>query len=299
MKKASKMRVKFSFVPLPEFTLKGEQYDAAKTYEHVGPAFHTDLLKLKQALERSGKTPRVLFLLDEIELMIPHGSSEGFDGHQKFFRQLRGLHQSTGFVTSAVVGADLTPLRAGRWGQRDNPVFQYYDEVFLSFLERRECKEMVTALGDVMGIAFDPEALKLIVDESGAHPYVTRQLCSSIVSHYQDRDRPVTVEAAMVLEGINDYIFKRPEYFSGLFRGYVSRTGQSVLLQMATEDTSHVQHHQLAESVQKKHNLGPRETQAALQNLEIYHFLGREGETMYFRIPLMRRWLRASMLGLE
>jgi hypothetical protein len=154
------VRVKYPDAPLPEFTLTN--FDPREEYPTIATDFHNDLLKLREVLERNGKMPHVLLLLDEIELTIPHGQSQGFQGYDGFFRQVRGLYQQEGFILSGVVGADPTLCRAGKWGDRDNPVFQYYDEVFLTPLERAECEQMVRGIGEMMGVSYDPASLEAI-----------------------------------------------------------------------------------------------------------------------------------------
>ena len=172
------LRIKFPEVPAIASQLK--DFDAGRSYPTIATDFHNELLKIKEALESQGQQPRVLLLLDEIELLVSNDQSKGFVGFEDFFRQVRGLYQQEGFVLSGVVGADPNACRAGKWGDRDNPIFQYYDEIFLSPLDRSECDQMVQGIGEVMGVSFDPGSLEKIYDETGGHPYVGRQLCSRL-----------------------------------------------------------------------------------------------------------------------
>jgi tetratricopeptide (TPR) repeat protein len=288
------VRVKYPDAPLPEFTLTS--YDPREEYPTVATDFHNDLLRLKQVLERDGKMPHVLLLLDEIELMIPYGQSQGFQGYDGFFRQVRGLYQQEGFVLSGVVGADPTLCRAGKWGDRDNPVFQYYDEVFLTPLERHECEQMIQGIGEMMGISYSPASLELIYDESGGHPYVARQLCSRVVNRY--KDRPLEVGERMVHEGIDDYIAQRFDYFVGVFRGYLSNEARKILEAAAITEENQMTRPELIAFAERA-GFDREALEKALQDLELFHLLVRERESYRIKIKLMRRWIRRSWLGVE
>jgi hypothetical protein len=56
--------------------------------------------------------------------------------------------QQERFIVSAVVGATPGVCRTAKWNGRDNPVFQFYDEVFLAPLDRSECDQMVQGLAN-------------------------------------------------------------------------------------------------------------------------------------------------------
>jgi hypothetical protein len=287
-------RVKYPHVPLPEFTLK--TYDPREEYPAVAVDFHNDLLKLKDVVEHNGEMPHVLLLLDEIELMIPHGESQGFRGYDNFFRQVRGLYQQERFILSGVVGADPTLCRAGKWGDRDNPVFQYYDEVFLTPLERHECDQMVRGIGEMMGVSYSEASLELIFDESGGHPYVARQLCSRIISRC--KDRPLKVNERMVQEGIDDYIAQRPDYFVGVFRGYLSNEARKILEAVAMAEENQMTRPELIAFAEQA-GFDREALEKALQDLELFHLLVREKDVYRIKIRLLRRWIRRSWLGME
>jgi len=288
------LRVKFPEVPAIPSRLT--DFDSSRTYPSIATDFHNELLKIKEALESQGQQPRVLLLLDEIELLLPSEQSKGFIGFEDFFRQIRGLYQQEGFILSGVVGADPNACRAGKWGDRDNPIFQYYDEIFLSPLDRSECDQMVQGIGEVMGISFDSNSLASIYEESGGHPYVGRQLCSRIVSRHSQRPLKITREA--VDEGVEDYIAQRPDYFIGVFRGYISTASRKLLEMTAANDENDVSRAELL-AFSVKAGLERSSFDRALQDLELFHLLSREKDRYHIKIRLMRRWIRRSWLGIE
>lgn len=288
------LRIKFPDVPaIPSRLI---EFDSSRTYPSIATDFHNELLKIKEALESQGQQPRVLLLLDEIELLLPSEQGKGFFGFEDFFGQIRGLYQQEGFILSGVIGADPNACRAGKWGDRDNPIFQYYDEIFLSPLDRSECDQMVQGLGEVMGISFDADSLTSIYEESGGHPYVGRQLCSRIVSRHSQRPLKITRES--VDEGVEDYISQRPDYFVGVFRGYVSTEARKLLEVTASNDENDVSRAELL-AFSIKAGIERSSFDRALQDLELFHLLSREKDRYHIKIRLLRRWIRRSWLGIE
>lgn len=286
------MRVKHPDVALPPLQLT----PATAVDPDVPSRFHADLLALRQALERTMTAPpNVLLLLDEIELMVPLGRSPGFEGHQDFFRHLRGLFQQERFVVSAVVGATPSVCRTAKWGVRDNPVFQFYDEIFLAMLDPVECDQMVEGLGELMGVRFDEPSLSLIFEQTGGHPYVTRQLCSRLVRSFPTR--PLEVTPAMVRRALDEYLAQRGDYFAGLVEGYLDDDSRRIVEEIATADEAGETRHRLLQALAGR--TGPHITDRVLGDLELVGLLVRDGDLYTLRAPLFRRWLRRSWLGLE
>jgi tetratricopeptide (TPR) repeat protein len=289
---ARNMRVKYPEVPLPPLRLN----DTTVAEADVAERFHADVLALRRALEGGvGSPPNVLLLLDEIELMVPQANSPGFEGHQDFFRHIRGLFQQERFIVSAVVGATPTVCRVAKWGARDNPVFQFYDEVFLAMLDRVECDQMVQGLGELMGVRFDQSSLDLVFEQTAGHPYVTRQLCSRLVRSFPDR--PLQVTRDMVVASIDDYLAQRGDYFAGLVEGYLDDAARRVVEAIALADEEGDSRADLVKALAAK--AAPHVVDRVLGDLELVELVLRAGERYTLRSPLFRRWLRRSWLGVE
>jgi formylglycine-generating enzyme required for sulfatase activity/tetratricopeptide (TPR) repeat protein len=293
---ALRRELRIKFPEAPPISSRLAEFDARESYPSIASDFHSELLQIKAAIEACGQQPRILLLLDEIELLLPQGQNRGFTGYEDFFRQIRGLYQQEQFVLSGVIGADPSACRAGKWGDRDNPVFQYYDEIFLTPLDRPECDQMVRAIGEVMGISFDQAGLARIFNESGGHPYVARQLCSRIVTRYGQR--PLAVTEDMVGEGVDDYIAQRPDYFIGVFRGYISGEARQILQVAAASEEESVSRETLL-AFAAKSGLDRVAFDRALQDLELFHLTVRAKDRYHIKIQLLRRWIRRSWLGIE
>jgi hypothetical protein len=284
-------------IKCPEISVPALRSGDAPARSTSATDFHSAILEIRQAYERAGRTlPHVLLLLDEIELMIPAGGSPGFEGHQDFFRHIRGLYQQERFIVSAVVGAVPTVCRAPSWEGRDNPVFQYYDEVFLAPLDRAECDQMVRGLGEVMGVRFDPASLRRIYDETAGHPYVARQLCSRLVNAF--KERPLEVQPEMVLAAIDDYLAQRGDYFAGILEGYLNNAGRRIIELIATYGDEGIDRADILREIEPV-SPGRHVVDQELGDMELSGLVRRDGHRYALRMPLFRRWLRRSWLGVE
>ena len=289
---ARDMRVKYPELVTPPLKLLEPLDDGSS----IASRFHADILAIRRALEQSvSHPPNMLLLLDEIELMVPYGQSPGFEGHQEFFRHLRGLFQQERCIVSAVVGATPMVCRAPKWDGRDNPVFQFYDEVFLAMLDRVECDQMVQGLGELMGVRFDRESLDLIFDQTAGHPYVTRQLCSRLVRLFPDR--PLQTTRQMVSAAIEEYLAQRGDYFSGVVEGYLNDDARRVVECIAMADAGAESRANILQRFESP--AGRHLADRVLGDLELIGLITRAGESYALRAPLFRRWLRRSWLGVE
>ena len=76
---------------------------------------------------------------------------------------------------------------------------------------------MLEGIGRLMGIEYTPESLAMIYQETGGHPFIARQLASSLASSFPGR--PLLIEPASVETGIDDYLAVKGDYFEGIFKG--------------------------------------------------------------------------------
>jgi tetratricopeptide (TPR) repeat protein len=285
------LRVKYPDIRIPVARLQ-----ESTPPEEVATAFHADVMAIHETFRLQNRPmPHVLLLLDEIELMVPFGGSPGFKGHQDFFRHIRGLYQQESFIVSAVVGATPTVCRTATWDGRDNPVFQFYDEVFLAPLDRQECDQMVQGLGELMGVRFDADSLQTVFAETAGHPYVARQLCSRLVKSFPER--PLDVRADMMATAIAEYLAQRGDYFAGLVEGYLGDAARRTVETIAMADDGCETRNRILERVG---TLAERHVvDQVLGDLELVGLVTRDGERYRLSMPLFRRWLRRSWLGLE
>ncbi|MDJ0900575.1 MAG: caspase family protein [Xenococcus sp. MO_188.B8] len=131
------------------------------------------------------KLPVVCFI-DEVERILPtpHDPKERVEEFNAFFGAMRVLSQQNRNL--ALLVADVHPdcNRINNWEQKGvatNPVFSFFKEIFLSPFSEQETIEMLTGLGNLMGLEFDQDIPTEIHKESGGHPYIARQLARFLI----------------------------------------------------------------------------------------------------------------------
>lgn len=163
----------------------------------VAAAFDADLSGLIRSAAgvEWGVRPRVVILLDEIERILPTKRGNGeFTGFFDFLSYLRGFAQETQDLTIVVTGANPSITEISQFNGRDNPVFNFFREVYLQLLEADEARAMMQVLGRGMGVKFADSACVRIVGLTGGHPYFAREFCSFLAREYPERPLYVTTD---------------------------------------------------------------------------------------------------------
>ena len=286
---------KFPHIPLPE--LEDIQEDDRSMI-----AFEANLRDLRKAILASEEISTLFFIIDEIELVIPHDldkgqSHPGFTGFDRFFRLMRGLHQADfkDVFAFSVFGANASLCLQGKWGGFDNPIFQYLSEIFIGPLSPGESSEMVLSLGSGMALSYSDSALALLHDYSGGHPMVCRQLCSE--ARKVAGDAPARITAQVVREAKDGYLASKPDYFIQVLSSYL-RTGQKqILYAVAAEDDGTITRSELYNQLRRR--FPDRDAfDRDLQVLEQFFLLNRRGDLYRFSMRILRTYIRVFKLGL-
>ncbi len=241
--------------------------------------FNEDLRALLDAMS-AGNTAfhKLVIVLDELEHLLPVDGKENIRGYREFFALLRGLAQTEryrGLLSTIVVAANAAISERGYWERLENPVFSFFQPVFLPPLSKDDCHDMIVTLGKSMSVYWEEEAIETIFTETAGHPFITRVLCSHLVD--QDHRRPLTVTVTMVKAEIPQFIRNEGSKF-----------------QQITE-LLHT-HFPEEEKLLKKIAL-EEETPTSLTDTELSHLLGyhlielKEGN-YHITLNLLRRWLR-------
>lgn len=241
--------------------------------------FNEDIRALLDAMS-AGNTAfhKLVIVLDELEHLLPVDGKENIRGYREFFALLRGLAQTEryrGLLSTIVIAANAAISERGYWERLENPVFSFFQPVFLPPLSKDDCHDMIVTLGKSMSVYWEEEAIETIFTETAGHPFITRVLCSHIVD--QDHRRPLTVTVTMVKAEIPQFI-----------------RNESSKFQQITE-LLHT-HFPEEEKLLKKIAL-EEETPASLTDTELSHLLGyhlielKEGN-YHITLNLLRRWLR-------
>jgi tetratricopeptide (TPR) repeat protein len=226
---ARDFKFKFPHIELPELEL-------TESYNTRGDAkvdFSSDLLTLNDYLREKYGNTKIVLMLDEIEQLIPSSlEEEGFAGFNEFLGAVRGISQRYRFLVSIVVGVNPKISRTDRWGTQDNPMFQFYKEVFLPFFNEKDCSRMIVSIGEQLGLAYSEESLSRIYQETGGHPFITRQVCSLILGKVTHR--PCQIQVDQVEEAVSYYIENRTDYLESIWQR-LSRIEQECVIKIAKQ----------------------------------------------------------------
>jgi len=253
--------------------------------------FRRDLLSLRDALGQREPDPRLVLFLDEVERMLPSpgGERPGFRNYEEFLAVLRGIAQQHGCLTMLVAGVDPRLNRTDRWGNVDNPMYRFFQGLFLPPFEKAECKEMVTNIGRQMGLTYTPKALDQIYREGGGHPFLTRDLCSGIV---RGLPRPATIGSKAVDAGLEFYLTQPSSYLDSLWEQRLDEQEQDLLIRLAQEGSLSME--ALLD--------GATDRRAAIQSLGTLterYLLARSDGKYRLAFTLFQRWIRFQMLGTD
>lgn len=189
--------------------LKIRREDQLPEFSQVLKSFSSDLAFLMSQIPSEAK---IVLMIDEIEKVTPP-TGEGWAHSLEFFRFLRGYaQQSQGKFVTIVAGANPAICETAQWRGEDNPIFQFFEEMYLPPLPENECREMIVTLGMGMAVEWEEEALRLVYELTGGHPFITRRLCSALVRRFQERPLHVTVD--IVREAEMELLMRLDELFS-------------------------------------------------------------------------------------
>lgn len=229
---------------------------------------------------------KVVIVIDEIELLIPLAEeSTYFKGYFDFLAHLRGIAQrAAGRFVSIVVAANPIISEQSRWNGRDNPVFQFYREMFLPLLTQEDCSNMISELGRRMSVIFNEESLELIFNETGGHPYITRQLCSHITQ--KNNIRPLYVDSEIVVKSIDTFLINASAIFSDIDQRLKNDfpLEREILLKIVNGVYSYAELRLLVNST----------IDLAIKHLVGYQIIDCQDESYFIKINLLKRWLQKN-----
>lgn len=251
----------------------------------VATAFDSDLTRLLHAIRKSSLSPRpkVVLLLDEIERLLPTRLGKaGFEGFFEFFSYLRGIAQENHEFVVTVTGANAAVCETSQFQGRDNPVFNYFKEIYLQLLEFSECATMLRELGRGMGIRFEEQAIDVIYQATGGHPFFTRQFCSFVAQ--QHAERPLIVRRGMLEALVDRYLEIRSDDFQEiaerLTRDFPDELEICIKLAQEGGSIDRVSAEDLVQSG------------SAVRHLMGYQILQVDQSRAFLKMSMFSRWLR-------
>jgi cold shock CspA family protein len=250
----------------------------------VATAFDADLTNLLKTVATSSISPRpkVVVLLDEVERLLPTTLGKpGFQGFFDFFSYLRGVCQESQDFVLIITGANTGISDAAQFEGRDNPVFNFFKEVYLQLLEPNESSTMIRALSRGMGIRFSEEACAIVHTLTGGHPFFTRQLCSFVAGRYSER--PLTVKKEMIDTLIDHYLEVAGKDFREILERFARdyREERDVCVALAEAEGS----------ISLEGPIWDKYRRVSLRHLIGYQIVRIQDGQVYLTMDLLRRWL--------
>ena len=146
-----------------------------------------------------------------------------------------------------------------------------------------------------MGVGYEEEALNLLTEVGGGHPFLTRQLCSYAV---RDLERPGTVNLGCAKIAIQDFLDYAYNYFSEslwpIEQGGPPESDSEILCSLAESQP------QTEETIIPINitNENRRELQLAMAHLQDQNLIFKNENGWFFTIPLYRLWVSRNILKL-
>lgn len=250
----------------------------------VATAFDSDLTQVLNAIKKANLNPKpkVVLMLDEIERIVPNAlGKEGFHGFFDFFSYIRGVAQESEDFVPLITGANAAIAEKAQFSGRDNPVFNFFREIYLPLLRTSESTQMIQTLGRGMGIRFSVEVCEYISSLTGGHPFFTRHLCSFISERFSTR--PLTVKKEMVIGLIEQYL----EYAGRDFQEIMDRFSRDYPEERAA-CIAIVQH---GGSIPLSDLMRICDNKVSLRHLLGYQIIQVADDMVSLTIDLLRQWL--------
>ena len=189
---------------------------SAQDLSTLKDSFTHKFLRLGKLLEKQGYQMPIFCFLDEMECILPRPTSSPAAAAEfnAVFGTLRALNQQHNRLSLLVADAHPDCNRINHWSQegvRTNPLFSFFQEVFLPTFPDEDTRMMISDISQLMGREFDREVLERIHQQSGGYPLIARQLASLL--HQKLGSNPISLTAA-------EPYLNNPFRYSGFLKDY-------------------------------------------------------------------------------
>jgi hypothetical protein len=128
---------------------------------------------------------RILIILDEIEHISANVSASDHWSKENdfiyFWQSIRSIFQNKPLLFSFLIsGVNPKPIEMPIVNGIDNPIYRFITPSYLPFFKVSEVKDMISSIGNYMGLFFEEELYTYLTDDFGGHPFLIRQACSTI-----------------------------------------------------------------------------------------------------------------------
>lgn len=129
-----------------------------------------------------------------------------------FWQTMRGFYQKHPAVFCyMLVGTNPSCIEAPSLVGHDNPIYASIPSQYVPPFTVEQVGQMVSRLGDYMGLKFDALIAAKLAEDYGGHPFLIRQACSQI-NKLASSERPVIIDKALYIRSKTEFRAHSQEY---------------------------------------------------------------------------------------
>lgn len=263
--------------------MEGVSYHEEREYTEKNASRYFELDILSFSKKVSGQ--RILIILDEIEnITFGLSPSEHWSTDRDyifFWQTIRSIYQKNADAFSFIIaGVNPVALETPLVNGYDNPIYRLMTPQYLSLFTEEDVTEMVSSIGNYMGLKWDSEIYTYLTDDFGGHPFLTRQVCSRIHQSITN-PRPTRVTKFSYQNEKESYARAIEDYVELIVNVLKQRyTVEYELLEL------------LALGDQKTFN--DFASGALIEHLKGYGLVSEDNKQFHFRIAVVERYLKRS-----
>ena len=264
--------------------------EEAYTEINASIRFSEDLKRIFVAKNKQ----RLLLIFDEVEnitfdLSLSSHWSQGKD-FTLFWQAIRAVFQKNPNLFSFILaGVNPKAVETATISHKDpstvsnqsydNPIYKFVTPIYLELFRVEEVKEMVSSIGNYMGLQFEEQVYTYLTDDFGGHPFLIRQACIAMHKSIAE-PRPFTITRYY-------YSFERT-HLNKTVQGYI----QAILeiLKSKYQD-EYVLLEYLAQGDHKAFLSFVEPSRTIVEHLEGYGIITEDNNRYHFRIKAIEDYL--------
>ncbi len=256
------------------------EFDLETDYseKNASSSFVADLKKVYKILDNK----RLLIIFDEIENLTfslsPTDHWKNGEDYISFWQTIRSAYQANNYLFSFLIsGVNPKIIETGEVNGFDNPIYRMITPKYLNFFNVEQVKEMVSTIGNYMGITYDEEIYTYLTEEFGGHPFLIRQVCS-FMHNDLTKSRPT--------RATKFYYKSKKDVFDKRLVDYIDLIIQ-VLKNWYPEEYELLEHFALGKS-----NLNTSKSDIITEHLIGYNLLTKDDGNYYIKIDIIRDYIK-------
>jgi hypothetical protein len=175
--------------------------------------FDEDVEALSSAVLTTQAVPRIVFIIDEAELLQEFGGS-------RFLGFLRSIMQNMAGLAFIVAGAQLLSRMVQDY---TSPFYNVFLSQSLGPLPHNDAVRLVREPVAEWGLTFHTSAVDHVLEQTGNHPHLIRMLCYEVCEYLRHRPQITEIDDTIVRQAAKRFVqdwkpdLEHGDYFSGMW----------------------------------------------------------------------------------